>query len=168
MFKKFVLLNLFIASISFTYAQRLSPTVIPSAGGSDKINEITLDWTLGELAIETIAKPNGLLTEGFLQPIRIRNIKWPHPPLLATGYTIRVFPNPVASMLNVNINSSVDKKVSLKLLDNNGNTIYLTSTYSKGSTVSINLRNVASGVYHLVIQDSSGAVISTYEIVKAA
>lgn len=166
--KKFALLNLLVASITFGYSQNLSPSVIPSAGGSNKTNEISLDWTLGEVAIETHSKADGLITEGFHQPIRILTTKWPNVPLLASGYTIKVFPNPVASTLNININSVVDRKVHIKLTDNNGRTVYSTSTYSKGSTIRIDLRNIASGLYELIVQDFSGATISTYKIVKTA
>lgn len=166
--KRLVLLSLPIASVTFCFSQNLSPSIIPSAGGSDRTNEISLDWTLGELSIETHSQADGIITEGFHQPIRILTTKWPNLSLLASGYTIKTFPNPVASTLNVHINSFVDKKVYLKLTDNNGRIIYSTSTFSKGSTVRIDLRNIASGIYELIVQDFSGVTISTYKILKSA
>ena len=166
--KIFAFLNLLVGSISFGYSQNLSPSVLASAGGSNKTNEISLDWTLGESAIETYSSANGLITEGFHQPILILTQKLPNVPLLVSGYTIKVFPNPVSSTLNININSVSDRKVHIKLTDNNGRTVYSTSTYSKGSTVRIDLRNFASGLYEIIIQDFSGLTISTYKIIKAA
>lgn len=64
--------NLFLLLLSFMswnlYAQTLSPTVISSAGGYSTGTTVTLSWTLGELATETLSNGSIILTQGFQQP----------------------------------------------------------------------------------------------------
>jgi hypothetical protein len=168
MFKKITLLNCLIALFTSTHAQSLSPTVIASAGGSDRTSLVRLDWTLGELAVETASISHGMYTQGFHQPILIIESQTSPFPFLSSDYTVNVFPNPVTSILNITLNSKKDNKVVLRLTDFKGRTIYTNTAYSKGSSVRVNLNGYSSGVYLLFITTSSGAIISTYKIVKAS
>jgi hypothetical protein len=168
MFKKFTLLNCILVITTFGYSQSLSPSVIPSAGESNSVNGTRLDWTLGELAVESVSTLEGLYTEGFHQPLLIVKSKSLANVNLPFGYNVTVFPNPVTSIFNVNIQSLNDSKVFLRLSDLNGRTVYNTTTNSKGSSIKINIASLAAGVYLLSITNSSGFTISTYKIIKAA
>jgi hypothetical protein len=65
--EKLFLLLLSFLSLSL-FAQTLSPTVISSAGGYSTGTTVTLSWTLGELATETLSTGSITLTQGFQQP----------------------------------------------------------------------------------------------------
>jgi hypothetical protein len=62
---KVILLSLIIPLISF--AQSVGPEVIASAGDYYEGANVSLSWTLGELATETYSNGNIILTQGFQQ-----------------------------------------------------------------------------------------------------
>ena len=168
MFKTITLLNCLLAFSTFGYSQSLSPTVFASAGGSDVTNSIRLDWTLGELFTETSTIPTGLYTQGFHQPTLTIKSPSRFAAFLFTGYSVNIYPNPVASIVNVVIKSPTESKLSLSLTDSRGQLVYSYSTYSKGSPLKMDMSRFASGVYILTLVNSSGNTIGTYKIVKAA
>lgn len=52
-------------------AQSVSPDVIASSGDYFEGSNVSLSWTLGELAVETYTAGNFVLTQGFQQPINV-------------------------------------------------------------------------------------------------
>lgn len=163
----FFFLFLFIAF--YGYPQSIPRSVISPAGGSDKTDKIALDWTMGEIAIETAVTSNGLFTQGFHQPLLIfpaNFIKIGTTPILA-GYTIKVYPNPVQAVLNIDLQSMSNTGVNIRLSDVNGRSLYNTSTFSEGSSVKINMQSFPAGIYLLYIASSTGGVIHTHKIIKS-
>lgn len=55
----------------FMLAQSVSPEVISSAGDYYENGNVSLSWTLGEIATETYTNGNVILTQGFQQPFGI-------------------------------------------------------------------------------------------------
>ncbi|MCB0794117.1 MAG: hemagglutinin protein [Flavobacteriales bacterium] len=55
-------------------AQSLSPTVIASTGGSGTVGGVSVDWTVGEVAVTTLDNGTNRLTQGFHQgdPLKLR------------------------------------------------------------------------------------------------
>ena len=55
-------------------AQSLSPTVIASAGGTGTAGGVTLSWTVGETAVQTLDNGTNILTQGFHQadPVKLK------------------------------------------------------------------------------------------------
>jgi len=145
-------------------AQTLSPTVMGSKGGNDKTETLSLEWTLGELQVNTLSYTNGIQTEGFhqsaLKVVKVES-KTSSPSL-----NITVSPNPVRSILNVKIQSDVDSKLSLKLLDANGKVIYSSVANSLKDSKELDLSNLTSGSYLLNISNGSGSIYQTYKIAK--
>ena len=91
------------------FAQSLSPTVIAPAGSSENGKNLTLNWTLGEPAIQTLETSNELLTEGFHQPLLIIKEVLEASQLLLSGQiNVSVGPNPTASILHIKIDSELD------------------------------------------------------------
>ena len=100
---------LVLLSFSLSYAgiaQSLSPSVISSQGEVSEGNSVSLEWTLGEVAIQTIRSPGNVFTEGFHQPLlevsevveeQVKEL------LVLEGYDITVAPNPVRSLLELKI-----------------------------------------------------------------
>ncbi len=163
--KGFTILTCLLFSFFLTKAQSVSPTVIASGGGSDLSNNIRLDWTLGELATETISTQQHIYTQGFQQPyLQVINI--PVQVDSSLGYQVSVYPNPVTSMLHVYLHGVADTKVYLRLSDINGRTVYLNSVYTAGSSTTIDMTNLAADIYILFINTPSGQTIKTYKIIK--
>jgi hypothetical protein len=168
MFKKLILLNCVLLFSILGHTQTLSPSVLPSAAGTDIAKGIRLDWTLGELAIETASTTNYLYTQGFHQPVIILKSKPLLNNILLQDYSITVFPNPVTSSFNVAVKSKADNNVYLTLTDFNGRIVYSSAVIRKGYQTQVDMRTMASGVYLLSITNPFGVVIGTYKIVKAA
>ncbi|MCB0792095.1 MAG: hemagglutinin protein [Flavobacteriales bacterium] len=63
-----------LISAGILNAQSLSPTVIAAAGGSGTTGGVTLDWTVGEVAVATLDNGTNILTQGFHQadPVKIK------------------------------------------------------------------------------------------------
>jgi len=163
MSKLTLVLILFLYSARFAAAQTLSPTVIGSKGGCDKTENISLEWTLGELEVNTLSYPDGIQTEGFHQStLKVIKIESQSSPIL----NITVSPNPVRSLLNVKIQSDVDSKLELKLLDVNGKVVYSCTARSLNDTKELDLTNLISGSYLLNIYNGSGSVYQAYKISK--
>lgn len=163
---KLYFLAFFFSLTSYTFSQQIDQSVLSAGGDISKTSNVTLEWTLGELAIETAVGFDKIYTQGFHQPFLISKLKIKSEPV--SGYKVTIYPNPVISIVNINIQSPVDNKVYLKLQDLKGQIVYNISTYSKLSSVSIDMRTFASGVYFLTVTSASGITIGTYKIVKAS
>lgn len=156
----------FFSLSTYSFSQQTDHSVLSAGGDISKSSNITLEWTLGELAIETAVGIDKMYTQGFHQPLLISKLKTPTEPI--TGYVVTIFPNPVISIVNINIQSKIDSKVYLKILDLKGHVVYTNSTYSKLSSIKVDMRALASGVYFLTVTSASGITIGTYKIVKAS
>lgn len=102
------LISLFVAifltsSIGFSQVASLSPSVIASAGNYSEAGNISLSWTLGEIAVSTLTEGNLILTQGFQQSyldggdttgIDLNPIDW----------QILAYPNPVRDELKIQFN----------------------------------------------------------------
>lgn len=76
--------------------------------------------------------------------------------------SVVLYPNPVDDLLNVRISRSKGDKISYNLVDISGKLI--TSKIENNSNFSINMVNLLSGVYLLVIQDETSK--KTYKVIK--
>ena len=66
--KSVVLSFMFLILWNFSFSQSLSPTLISSAGAYAAAGDITLSYSLGEIAVTTLTTDNLVLTQGFHQP----------------------------------------------------------------------------------------------------
>jgi PKD repeat protein len=66
-------------------------------------------------------------------------------------FGIKVFPNPTKSMLNIDINYSFDRYLTVQIFDNNGRRIFNDSAVNKGTNYQkqINLSGQKTGIYHI-------------------
>ncbi|AZA58332.1 T9SS C-terminal target domain-containing protein [Chryseobacterium shandongense] len=76
--------------------------------------------------------------------------------------SIVLYPNPVDDILNVTIKAFQGDKVSYSLMDMSGKLIAMKE--EKNSNFTINMLNLLSGVYVLVIQDENSK--KSYKIIK--
>jgi len=73
--------------------QYLSPVLLSSSGSTFHTTDITISWSLGELAVSTVRSNEWMLTQGFHQPPLVEE-----PNSIGkkteTGLSVSVFPNP--------------------------------------------------------------------------
>ncbi len=126
-----------------------------------------LEWTVGELCVETIGTAKGLHTQGFHQPLLIRSVT-----MVAEATTelpdhfFKVAPNPLVNSFVVSVVGQVQSAVSLQLADAQGRVIF-TKTPSQNKVFNLSLGNQATGTYFLFIRDDKGLLLKTFSIIKA-
>ena len=155
-------------------SQSLSPTVISADGGTGTVGNISLEWTLGDLATESVIAGHTLYTEGFHQPtltVRIIDKEAVPVPLHPDTQTevvpeIKVFPNPVSSELNVVLDGATDTELRVQLIDFNGKLIMQKFANTRDQSMQFDMSQHASGLYLLHFISLDGAILKTYEIVK--
>jgi hypothetical protein len=163
--KSFFTILMIICAVS-SKAQTIDPSVLASGGGSAKTSMVSLDWTLGEFAVETIFTADKMYTQGFNQPFLIVR-----PSLVLAPdksfYKILVAPNPVQSILNFSINSIKDIMVSVSVADIQGKTLIQRKVNSVAGYLQINFQGLAKGTYILTVREAaSGHVIQSFQIIK--
>jgi len=120
--KKSIILICFLLVIKLLSAQELAPVVIASAGKELKVETYSIAFTVGEIAIKTIAGNNHILTQGFHQP----------PGLYLSDITknssldvsLSVYPNPTTDLINIVIkNFTSNEDLILKVYNSVGQEI---------------------------------------------
>ena len=153
---KLIFLGLVFLSLSLN-AQQVSPTVIANAGGHGEASGMSVDWTLGELAITTLTDGNNVLTQGFHQPNLLSvNVVDKRPDI-----AMKLYPNPTANILRVEREGV--ETLDLQLLSIDGRVAL--SNRLEGSHTEMEVGNLPSGNYILnVILDDK--IIKSFKIEK--
>jgi hypothetical protein len=79
-------------------AQTLSHQVVASAGSQGTAATVQLSWTVGEVAVASLAGGGERLTQGYQQPVRLTTGV---ADAAGTDVLVRAFPNPVRDALTV-------------------------------------------------------------------
>lgn len=162
------LLGLGLAMMST--AQSLSPSVIASNGTVSQGNQIQLEWTLGELAIQSLQTTDGLLTEGFHQPnLLVEILDVPETdlfPVLDETFNITVAPNPVQSTLYIQMEAESDHDGVIRLSDYSGQRLKRLETEFSNQTLEWDLSPYPSGIYLLSFYSKEGRLLKQYKVSK--
>lgn len=145
--------------------QRLEPSVIGNAGGTDATAHLQLEWTLGEPIIESVVNNNRLYTQGFHQPIIV--VKEKAQELSYTGYLhITVAPNPVRDHLTVRFESKNEEDLLIYLQDALGRTLLVRPIKGKTGQTDINMMNLRNGTYLINVRSKAGKYNQSFKVVK--
>lgn len=158
---KLILMGIVLcATALLSQAQTLSPEVISSAGGKMQSASISLDWTLGEMAVTRWNTPNGFATEGFHQPILQITLLPEY-----SSPKVSIAPNPVQSTLNVRVNEAPQKTLFAQLVDVKGRVLVQRTNLGLGNT-ELNLSNLPAGTYFLQVLQQNGKTLEAFKVVK--
>ena len=146
-------------------AQRLSPSVVAVSGGTARTPTMTLDWTLGELVVETATTPDRLYTQGFHQPT-LQVSEQPGLTGADADYQFTVAPNPVASYLTIGITAPESSALALLLTDMNGRQYNLPVVPASTKSTQIDMTLFPAGMYLLRIGKADGPPLKAYKIIK--
>ena len=140
---------------SYSFGQSIYPNVINCSGNSFQKNNFQVEWSIGEVPlVSQMDAPQSslVITNGFLQaytldlnPFSMGNI--------FTSHEVRIYPNPATEYVEVNFLTLQKGKVSLRLYDAAGKTVYAGETTSYGIDLihRIPVKNLAAGTYSLYI-----------------
>ncbi len=138
--KRSILVLTFFCCLSSLFAQKISPTVLSSAGDVMKANNFSIEWTLGELATETLRANNLIITQGFHQT-NLTIVSTNNPEISG----LNIYPNPFEQDLIINNQSG--KKVAVHIFNVMGQCI---NDYQiLPGTQNITLSELPSGIYIL-------------------
>ena len=138
---------------AFSYSQSVTPQILNTTGGTNLFTFYRFEWSFGEAtAIETLSNGNNTVTTGLLQP-------GTHNPATVNNNTawgkdeIKILPNPVQTMLEIDFLSKQQGNVTMTLLDESGKQITRKSFmyYGNGSIQKMDVRTYPSGAYFLNI-----------------
>ena len=153
--------------------QSLSSSVIGSSGGISQGKTVNLEWTLGEIATSTIVHQEGMLTEGFHQPVlkvETEAVILPetiqYPVKNITSLEWQVFPNPVSSMLRILLESNETGEGMLELINAEGALISNQRINLQQQSTDLDMQSLPSGPYYLMLRNAQGELLKTAKILK--
>lgn len=149
-----ILILLFVGSFSFVEAQE----VIATQGDSYTAAPGTLDFTIGEVVINTLSNASNDLTQGFHQT----NWKFSGLEDFAPGFVITVFPNPASDYLN--IQTTDYQNLHVVLYDEAGKLVAQEDLLAEKT--SIRVAELATGNYSLVVSNNSGT-LKLFKLIKS-
>ena len=164
--RKILLFLLLLPGFSLIWGQvQLNPTVISSAGGYTETADISLAWTLGELAVSTLSTTDMILTQGFQQPflLDINAIDDPE-----FNWSVNAYPNPVSEILNLRFNIDKTMDLQLELYDITGKklVIKMLPSIMPGGRETLDFSGFRDGIYILKITSEKQKVRKIYKIQK--
>jgi hypothetical protein len=148
---------------SVTYGQANDLKVVASAGTTFTAGNLSLDWTLGEVIVDTYDEPGLGLTQGFHQPVyqlvAVKSI----PTELGL---ITVFPNPFSDVLMVKMNFAAFEKGEMELVDNKGTSIWKKPFEGNEIIENYSASSLPSGSYRLAVTLAGDTFIQSYQLLK--
>ena len=144
---------IFFVSIVFLSSSQesinIEPYVVTGCGGSLQgysMVSLKSDFTLGDIAIETISSENFMLTQGFHQPsLGIIGLNE------STHSKISIYPNPTVDILNLELIEFESAYVQVQILDLSGKIIYSCMVSTNDQKHQINTSILSLGSYVLEV-----------------
>lgn len=157
----FFILLFFVVSL---FAQKLTPTVISSGGGSATKSFYSLAYTFGETSINTLKSQSNTLTEGFHQT---------YPKVIISGHNeVTASPNPVTSRnfyklyLTFYIEDVNSYTVTIYSISGKNVNILNYDNLVTGEHKEIDFSSFALGIYLLKVKSKNGKIQRTFKIEK--
>lgn len=154
----------FIAvSIMFPCLLRGQTIILQLVGtsGESVINATyQLDFSIGEMLIETCENPQYLLTQGFHQGTYTISAIEENP---ALSYQIKVYPNPVNDFIHLEIGTPITESIIYIVTDQNGKITHRARTNELLSL--IDFSGYSKGIYFLTVMQNNH-LLKSFKIIK--
>ena len=167
--KIYLLFLMLLLGMNNIHAQSIERSVIGVSGTSSETATLHLDWTLGELAVNTLQYSKGQITEGFHQSNLIvhDDFRLNRPDnTIESKIDIAIRPNPVKDFLNIQINSDFEEQGILQLMNASGQNLHRLSIDLQHYQNELDLSKLAPGLYLLRLSHHNGRLIQTFKIQK--
>ena len=103
---------LFLCFPIFIFGQVTTPIVITNSGGTFSNSSVIMDFSIGELAVQTLQN-NEILTQGFHQgDLKVTTA------IFNLGIKTKIYPNPTTNFIIVELEKNVN--ADIKVYDING------------------------------------------------
>jgi hypothetical protein len=155
-----------ITLISFCILGLLTPlqaqNTIPATGGNASGIGGSISYTVGQVVYTSNTGTTGSVTQGVQQPYEISVITGLEE---SKGIDLNciAYPNPTIDFLTLKVGNCDKENLSYKLFDING--ILLQNKKIAGNETTIDLSNLVSATYFLIVTDNNKE-IKTFKIIK--
>lgn len=157
-------LFLLTASLTLSAQVTLAPSVIASGGGYAESGNISISWTLGEVAVSTLTGGSMMLTQGFQQPFDIG---------VGIGEkevfcNISVYPNPVKDELRIRFDMVKPGDFLMEVQDVTGRLVgqLQHKQVSPGDIILLNTSSYTNGVYFLKVFSKDNQLVRVISLRK--
>lgn len=146
-------------SSTVVFGQTIQNSVIASTGASTSSGNVKMDYTVGEVVVETFSAGGNTLTQGFHQTnltlVAIENAE--------LFSEINLYPNPAHDILNVDIPATY-AVLNVNLYDVTGK--LLRNNPDATGKLTYDVSNLATGTYYLQIMNPKTQQVKTFKLVK--
>jgi len=157
--KLFLFIPVLSLMASTVLCQTIQNSVIGSTGGSSSAGTVKMDYTLGEIVIETFTAGGQTLTQGFHQTalhlVAIENADY--------FPEISIYPNPSSDLVNIDIPANYNS-LDISLYDVTGKLIRIFSNAS--GKVTLDAAVLATGTYYLQMINTTNDKVKTFKLIK--
>jgi hypothetical protein len=162
LFKPMIMKNKFLIALFMMISAGISAQqVISSAGTHATGTNVQLSWTVGETMISSFTGSSAIITQGFHQgKLTVTAIE----PIVLSGVTLNVFPNPVNDKLNISFSDFMESKYSFSITDANSRLIFSGKATENPQPVDMN--SVTPGVYFIKVEIPTEKRWQVFKIVK--
>ncbi len=161
--KIFLLLFLYSSFLPCCLSQDRDLNVVATAGSSYETGDLVLDWTLGEVIIQTLENPSFTLTQGFHQPLY--SLVAVHAIPEEKGL-ISVQPNPFSDAFEIKMKFKNSERGTIQLYSMDGILFWKNKFDGKEILEKYDATRLPSGSYMLSVSLSDDSYIQTYTILK--
>lgn len=130
-------------------------SLISSSGNFIKTETLSIEWSLGEFAINTLSSETIVLTQGFHQPV----LTTVNNDYINENFKIRVYPNPASEFIYIQVDGF--NSLSIKLISSLGKV--MKEKNIERNLLKISTENMISGLYYLNIYKNN-ILITTQKI----
>ena len=165
---KFVIPIVCIGLAGMTHAQQTDRSVLATAGNTDEASTVSIEWTMGEIAVQSSTTANTILTEGFHQPIlQVEEIMEVTQDVFTEQIDISVFPNPTLGELHIKIRNDMAGKGVLSLWTINGILLQKDIVDLTWGDYQRSLIKYPAGLYILSFHTQKGELLKSFKIIKS-
>lgn len=147
------------AVLAFSITGKAQEVITPSACYFEAPS-MSLNWTIGEISVETYINGNIILTQGFNQANIVITSSTKD---LLTDYSITIYPNPVKDIFTLKVETDHINQLKAEVYDLAGRILKSENIY-QGNT-QIDIGSLATSEYILKIYDNN-QVIKTLKFIK--
>ena len=156
--KKRKLMSMFLLCFALTGIQAQQTTT--AAGGEATGSGGTQSYSVGQVVYAATSNSSGSINEGVQQPFDIATLI---PDNKTINLTYSVYPNPILSVLNLNVGNTATDNLFFELYDVSGKLLLKDKIVNSNTTIT--MENYAAANYLLTVTDNNKAV-QTFKIIK--
>jgi len=148
---KHLIFLLFCMALIRIEAQTLEKQTLSNGGGYSENENLSLEWTLGEMRVNKLSNGNLVLTEGFHQgnDLSVGILE-------EEGFHLNIFPNPTQDKIQLVIESQSSSDFAIELFDLKGSKVLEKTVFKDSSMQSeIDLSSFENGFYILILHDKN-------------